>query len=33
LIAFGFARVAAASSAVPAVLSAITIDNHGGTCD
>ena len=27
------ARAAAASSAVPVVLSAITIDNYGGTCD
>jgi NTE family protein len=30
---FRLARAAAASSAVPVVLSAITIDNHGGTCD
>ena len=30
---FRLARAAAASSAVPVVLSAITIDNYGGTCD
>jgi NTE family protein len=30
---FRLARAAAASSAVPVVLSAITIDNYGGACD
>jgi len=30
---FRLARAAAASSAVPVVLSSITIDNYGGTCD
>jgi NTE family protein len=30
---FRLARAAAASSAVPVVLSPITIDNYGGTCD
>lgn len=30
---FRLARAAAASSAVPVVLSAVTIDNYGGTCD
>ena len=30
---FRLARAAAASSAVPVVLSTITIDNYGGTCD
>lgn len=30
---FRLARAAAASSAVPVVLSAIAIDNYGGTCD
>ena len=33
LSAFRLARAAAASSAVPVVLSSITIDNYGGTCD
>jgi NTE family protein len=32
LSSFRLARAAAASSAVPVVLSAITIDNYGGTC-
>ena len=31
--AFRLARAAAASSAVPVVLSSLTIDNYGGTCD
>jgi NTE family protein len=30
---FRLARAAAASSAVPVVLSAVTIDNYGGSCD
>ena len=33
LRSFRLARAAAASSAVPVVLSSITIDNYGGTCD
>ena len=33
LTKFRLARAAAASSAVPVVLSSITIDNYGGTCD
>ena len=33
LSSFRLARAAAASSAVPVVLSSITIDNYGGTCD
>jgi len=33
LRAFRLARAAAASSAVPVVLSPITIDNYGGSCD
>jgi NTE family protein len=33
LSGFRLARAAAASSAVPVVLSAITIDNYGGACD
>ncbi|MFO1304841.1 MAG: patatin-like phospholipase family protein [Burkholderiales bacterium] len=33
LDSFRLARAAAASSAVPVVLSSITIDNYGGTCD
>jgi len=33
LAEFRLARAAAASSAVPVVLSSITIDNYGGTCD
>ena len=33
LSTFRLARAAAASSAVPVLLSSITIDNYGGTCD
>src|SRR5262249_55310595 len=33
LSAFRLARAAAASSAVPVLLSSVTIDNYGGTCD
>ena len=33
LRSFRLARAAAASSAVPVVLSSLTIDNYGGTCD
>ena len=33
LSSFRLSRAAAASSAVPVVLSSVTIDNYGGTCD